>query len=329
MRDQDEASGGRVENEIIRLFFNVSAVQQPAGTPSISPGREKRRQAIRVAPRPSAGPAAACRISRRAVARSRPGLCPRLFPAGRPCSGKFPSWPRPPRPIVRANGNDFKRALESFGQSVRKRLPPGAIAARQALPGGFLQPPGSFFQGRADLRTGAAAAHFFPGTPPNPPRSLGLAFACLPGFLFHTFGMAARMADHEPAAGDQPLRNLRLRRLDRGGPWVGSCPGGKNSPGHPGRGDQRPGFPGRRRPLQPGRRHHGHAGGRARFQPLAGHPRGDHFTRLRRLRGRRHHRPRGHHPGTSACHAPRPPPPQPAPCTPPWPSAWHSPASVR
>ena len=141
--DQDESSRGRVENEVIRLFYNVSAYyrllnafhfarpgETAAGDPSSAPALPALLPLAGAPDEQWLGPAQAfARGSSLTAAMQR----------------EISLLAQAAQAYVKANENDFKRALDSFSQSGAQQAAPGRHHRPQALPGSILQPPGSFF----------------------------------------------------------------------------------------------------------------------------------------------------------------------------------------
>ena len=188
--DQDESSRGRVENEAIRLFYNVSAYYRLLNVFHFArPGEESSRDP-----------------------RSAPEL-PALLPFFNKADEQ---WLSPAQAFVRgsslpatvqkeisllaqaakayaqANENDFTCALDAFSRSVRNRLQPGALAADKLSLEIFYNRLDPFL--KAELIYGLALLLLILSlalTRFRLERWAGLGL--LLGFLFHTFGLAARM----------------------------------------------------------------------------------------------------------------------------------------
>ena len=294
--NQDEASGGRVENEIIRLFYNVSAYtgllnafhfSRPEETASGDPRHAPALPALLPlggAPEEQwLGPAQAF-----ARGSSLPAAMQR----------EISLLAQAAQAYVKADGSDFKRALDAFSRSVRNRLPPGAITPGKLSLEVFYNRLDAFFKAELIYALALLLLIFSLALPRTRLDRWGWLCLLL-GFLFHTFGLAARML----IMNRPPVTNLYETFVFVA--WAGVAMGLLMSwwQKHP-LGILAGAISGLALLVIAGRYSldgdtMGMLAAVLDSNSLAGHPRGDHFTRLRRLRGRRHHRPRGHHPGTA------------------------------
>ncbi|MBE0665038.1 MAG: cytochrome c biogenesis protein CcsA [Candidatus Aminicenantes bacterium] len=188
--DQDESSRGRVENEAIRLFYNVSAYNRLLNAfhfarPGEEAGRDPRSAPELPALLPLAdspdeewlGPAQAF-----ARGSSLPAAMQR----------EISLLAQAAQAYVKADGSDFKRALDAFSRSVRNRLPLGAFSDRKLSLEIFYNRLDPFF--KAELIYGLALLLlFFSLAIPRFRLERWAKLCLLLGFLFHTFGLAARM----------------------------------------------------------------------------------------------------------------------------------------
>ncbi|HUU06137.1 MAG TPA: cytochrome c biogenesis protein CcsA [Patescibacteria group bacterium] len=188
--EQDEASGGRVENEIIRLFYNVSAFNSLLHAFHFArPGETASGDPRRAPPLPALLPLAGSPDEQwlgPAQAFARGSSLPAAM------QREISLLAQAAQAYVQADGSDFKCALDSFSRSVRNRLPPGAITPGKLSLEVFYNRLDPFF--KAELIYVLALLLLIFSLALSRTHLDRWGWLCLLlGFLFHTFGLAARM----------------------------------------------------------------------------------------------------------------------------------------
>lgn len=188
--DQDESSRGRVENEAIRLFYNVSAYYRLLNAFNFArPGEEASRDPRNAPELPALLPVFS-KPDEQWLSPAQAFARGSSLPAS--MQKEISLLAQAVQAYVQASENDFARALDAFSRSVRNRLQPGAIAADKLFLEIFYNRLDPFF--KAELIYGLAMLLLLLSLALPRWRLQRWARLCLlSGFLFHTFGLAARM----------------------------------------------------------------------------------------------------------------------------------------
>jgi len=188
--DQDESSRGRVENESIRLFYNVSAYYRLLSAFSFARPGEAASRDPRSAPELPALLPFSDKPDEQWLGPAQAFACGSSLPAA--MQKEISLLAHAAQAYEKASENDFAHALEAFSRSVRNRLQPGAIAADKLSLEIFYNRLDPF--SKAELIYGLALLLLILSLAVPRFRLERWAKLCLLlGFLFHTFGLTARM----------------------------------------------------------------------------------------------------------------------------------------